>query len=160
MLSHITAFQLPLALMMNSGGVAIVLLQLTLVHITSGVKANTSAFLQGEYCKDSIAMHTPARFPGGLDSLRQQVHANVKYPSTCLKKHIGGEVVLQLEIDSVGQLLYCAVYVSSNNALLDAEAIRATMTLNKILWEPRKNNHISRPDSVLFALEFDPENYR
>lgn len=72
-------------------------------------------------------------FPGGTGALMQYITKNFQYPAEAQKKGVQGKVIVQMIIDSEGNVTKAKV-LQGVDPLLDAEALRLTNAMPR--WKP------------------------
>ena len=83
-----------------------------------------------------IVVEQQASFQGGdVDSFRNWVIKNLKYPDIAIKKGISGKVYVQYAVNSIGEVVDVKV-IRSVDPSLGAEAVRVISSSPK--WEPAK----------------------
>ena len=87
------------------------------------------------------------QFPGGEAALMKYIQSHLKYPENAAKNNIEGRVVVQMVIDSIGQVGEVKV-VRSVEKELDKEAIRVCKSLPK--FTPGRQN--GKAVSVWYTL--------
>ena len=82
------------------------------------------------------AQHPP-QYPGGEAALNKLIADSLMYPDEALFKKVQGRVVVQFEVDTLGNTLNVQV-AEGVNPYLDAEAVRLAGLLRG--WEPARLN--------------------
>lgn len=72
-------------------------------------------------------------FPGGMGALMQYITKNLQYPGEAQKKGVQGRVIVQMIIDSEGNVTKAKV-LQGVDPLVDAEALRLTNAMPQ--WKP------------------------
>jgi TonB family protein len=118
------------------------------------------SLLEGK-CYDPEGIEVPyydyiiePEFPGGKEALKLFISSNIKYPASCDRDGIQGEVVLTFLIDPNG-LITTIVVVGSVHPDLDAEAMRIIKKMPQ--WSPAFiDGHVTSYEytlPVIFRLE-------
>ena len=84
------------------------------------------------------AVDVQPEFPGGMDALVSYMSKGVKYPEDCKKGGIEGRVLVEFVVAADGKVCNVVVVESSNNSLLDAEAVRVVTSMPN--WKPGKKD--------------------
>ena len=88
-----------------------------------------------------------------VSSARYRLRAPLRYPAAAFAKHIGGTVVLTIQIDESGRAKDVSVRQGSGNRDLDAAAMQCAMASR---YEPYRVNGQPEPCSVVAPFRFDP----
>ena len=72
-------------------------------------------------------------FPGGLQNIYKIIEDNLRYPESALKEKVGGKVLTQFEVDTLGNVVNVEV-IQGISADIDKEAKRLVSLLNG--WTP------------------------
>jgi protein TonB len=76
------------------------------------------------------------QFPGGENALMEYLKSNLKYPAGCVEKKIQGKTYVRFVVNEDGSTSNMEIIKSSNNRLLDEEAIRVVSLMPT--WKPGK----------------------
>lgn len=87
-----------------------------------------------------------------ISSARYRFRAPLRYPATAFAQHVGGTVVLTIEINASGRAVNASVKQSSGHRELDASAIQCAMASR---YEPYRVNGQSEPCSVVAPFLFE-----
>ena len=99
-----------------------------------------------------IVVEKPATFQGGdVNSFRDWVTKNLKYPDIAVKKGIAGKVYVQYAINSKGDVVDVKV-VRGVDPSLDKEAIRVISSSPK--WEPAKQKGTNVKQQFTIPIAF------
>ena len=90
-------------------------------------------------------------FAGGMEGLMRYLSRNIKYPVTAQKAGIQGRVLVQVIIDSNGNVTNPKI-TKSVDPSLDAEAIRVTANMPK--WQPGMQRGKAVNVKYTFPIEF------
>lgn len=103
------------------------------------------------YCQDSDTLFvlSEPHFPGGLDSLMKFMKATIRLPH---KVDWGGEITVQLSIDSTGSI--------SNNKINIASCEACTNSITDVIkkmprWIPAKLNGKPINGKTMFRIRFE-----
>ena len=88
-----------------------------------------------------------------ISSARYRFRAPLRYPAAAFSKHIGGTVVLTIEINESGRALNVLVKQSSGHRDLDAAAVQCALASR---YEPYRVNGQAEPCSVVAPFRFEP----
>ncbi|AEA43251.1 energy transducer TonB [Fluviicola taffensis] len=92
--------------------------------------------------KGAVVFETPdvpAEFPGGLDSLKRFLSANIKYPIDAVKKKLEGKCYIQFGVSESGVIGYVKIKRGVLNCPeCDEEAVRVVKLMP--LWKPAQLN--------------------
>lgn len=97
------------------------------------------SFNFAQTAKDSTRQVAPEplelapEFPGGIEALYKVIEDSLNYPVNSLAKNVGGRVVVQFVIDTLGQPTKITI-IDSVNPEIDQEAIRLIGLLKN--WTP------------------------
>ena len=89
---------------------------------------------EGKAIKEKAKDFVLAEYKGGPEALQKALYSTLRYPKEAQEAGIEGIAVVKIEINENGKVQNTSIAKSSGNELLDAEALRATKTLND--WEP------------------------
>ncbi|MCQ2198431.1 MAG: energy transducer TonB [Paludibacteraceae bacterium] len=89
-----------------------------------------------------------AQFPGGNQPMYQFLRDNLVYPEQALKDSIQGKVFVEFVVNRDGSICNATVIRSSQNELLDAEAVRVVNIMPK--WVP--GEQLGKPVRSKFTL--------
>jgi protein TonB len=82
----------------------------------------------------------PAEFPGGLDSLRRFLSANLNYPENAINKELQGKCYIQFVVTASGEIDHVKVKKGVPKCPeCDEEAIRVVKMMPN--WRPGKVNN-------------------
>lgn len=101
---------------------------------TAAINVTTVNTPEGKAIQEKAKDFVLAEYKGGHEALQKALYSTLRYPKEAQEAGIGGVAVVQLEINANGKVQNTSISRSSGNELLDAEALRATKTLND--WEP------------------------
>lgn len=99
-----------------------------------------------ENTKDSLTKIYP-KYKGGTSAIYKIIKDNLVYPQSAIDNRIGGEVIIQFEVDTSGNVDNI-ITLKGINEDIDKEAIRLIGLLNG--WSPGKIN--GEKCSVVFNL--------
>ena len=108
--------------------------------------------------KSSKATRSSSSEGGGgrgsnISSARYRYRAPLRYPSSAFSQHVGGTVVLTIQINESGRATDVTVKKSSGNNDLDAAAVQCARSSR---YEPYRVNGLPEPCSVVAPFQFDP----
>ncbi len=99
-----------------------------------------------------IVVEQQASFQGGdVNSFRDWVTKNLKYPEIAIKNRIAGKVYVQYAVNSKGEVVDVKV-IRSANPSLDEEAVRVVSSSPK--WEPAKQRGQIVKQQFVIPIEF------
>lgn len=90
-------------------------------------------------------------FAGGMEGLMRYLSKNIKYPVAAQKAGVQGQVVVQVVIDSNGNVTNPRI-IKGVDPSLDAEAIRVTSSMPK--WQPGTQRGKAVNVKYTFPIEF------
>lgn len=90
-------------------------------------------------------------YPGGMAEMMGYIMKNIKYPVEAQKAGIQGKVVVQIIVDTEGNITNPKI-IRSAGSLLDAEAIRLTKAMPK--WKPGKQKGKAVSVKYTYPIEF------
>src|SRR4051812_41219328 len=88
--------------------------------------------------KESLIESMP-KYSGGIEELQKYFRSSIEYPHSAKEKRIMGKPLVRFIIDSLGNTLNPKIIISSENSLLDSEAIRVIKAIPK-KWIPATKN--------------------
>ncbi len=99
-----------------------------------------------------IVVEQQASFQGDdVNSFRNWVTKNLKYPDIAIKKGISGKVYVQYAVNSIGEVVDVKV-IRSVDPSLDAEAVRVISSSPK--WEPAKQKGVKVKQQFTIPIAF------
>jgi protein TonB len=105
---------------------------------------------------ETIIFDNGPEFPGGVDSLKNFLLANTKYPDTCISLNSKGKVLMQFCVEPDGSITNIKAY--RNNTGCDQfsiECIRVISSMPK--WLPAEEDGIRKRSILLFPFNFNKE---
>ena len=94
-------------------------------------------------------------FPGGLQNMYKIIGDNMRYPESALKDKVGGKVLTQFEVDTLGNVINVEV-IQGIRADIDGEAKRLVSLLNG--WTPGTQDGKKVRVRYVLPLTFYPNN--
>lgn len=131
-----------------------ILMSLFVMVIIGAGKTQISA--QNENAKGGVYFISEEmpEYPGGQDSLRNDIAAAIKYPKEAAKKGIQGKVYVTFVVDEQGNVTDAKI-ARGVDPLLDRESLRVINELKT--WTPGKEKgkavKVSYTIPILFALD-------
>lgn len=84
------------------------------------------------------AVDVQPEFPGGMKAMVSFLSKNIKYPEECVKAKVEGRTLVEFIVAADGKVCNAVVLQSSNNAALDAEALRVVSSMP--VWKAGKKD--------------------
>lgn len=113
-------------------------------------------YAQSSDSTHSAKLEVPPIFPGGENAMMKYLSKQIRYPEADVKNNVGGRVVIQFVIDTLGKVGNVKV-VKSVSPTLDAEAVRVVESMPN--WVPGKQNGKLVPVQFTLPIRFNIENY-
>lgn len=108
---------------------------------------------------DSVRTERPTIspvFPGGDEGMKKYLSKELRYPKADIDNKVGGRVVVQFVVDTLGKVGDVKV-IQSVSPTLDAEAVRVVSAMP--LWKPGRNDGKLIQVQCTLPIRFNVENY-
>lgn len=102
----------------------------------------------------TIIFDNEPQFPGGVDSLKNFLLANTKYPDTCISLNSKGKVIIQFCVEPDGSITKIKAYRNTTGCdQFSIECIRVISSMTK--WLPIEEEGIKKRSIVLLPFNFN-----
>jgi TonB family protein len=126
-----------------------------------GVFGFSCTVVMGQTQRPSVAdttetiVETPAMFPGGMSNMYKIIDDNLHYPETAVRDNLGGKVLTQFVVDTLGNVVNIEILQGIREDL-DNEAKRLIGLLNG--WSPGTQGGKKVKVRYVMPLTFFPDN--